>query len=390
MKSLTTEKIINIIFIICIAILFSFPYIFAHRYTRNSNSQVAAAENRNLEQPTAIFDGASLNMSFPSEYDRWFSDHLGLRSTLININACMDYYLFNQFPDSTNRAIGKTGIMVDGSNAIIQSYAHTNLLSNDELVNLGNSCQTVNDWLANQGIQFYFVQNVERHEIYSADYLGGINQIGDISKQDQIINYLRNNTDVQCIYTKDILLENKDIYKIYNTWSDYAHWTDRGAYLGYLDIMNAINEHGNNLKVLTEDDYDIEIINAGEYVYNYLYKDDIKEQFSIKNPAVQVDPLTNYTSEKYGFEIRNIYDNPNSGVTKKVLIFSDSYFYMFISDDIAESFSITWDVPNNSFAKLPEILNIYEPDIVILEIAQRNDSYSKILNLADKIKSLKL
>lgn len=384
MKKVNLENVINVAFILIIAVMFSFPYIFAHRYARN-NDNASQDENRMLEQPTAVFNGGSLNMGFPSEYDRWFADHMGLRKTLINLNACLDYYVFNQFPDSTNRAIGSTGIMVDGSNAMIQSYTHTNLLSDDELIDLGNSYQTVNDWLTNQDIQFYFVQNVERHEIYTDDYLVGINQIGDNSKQDQIINYLRSNTNVPCIYTKDSLLENKDSYKIYNTWSDYAHWTDRGSYIGYLDIMNTINEHGNNLKVLTEEDYDIETVNTGEYVYNYLYKDDIKEQFTLKNPTAQVNPLTEYTSEKYGFEIRNIYDNLTSNATKKVLIFSDSYFYMFISDDIAESFSVTWDIPNNSFDKLPEILNVFKPDIVILEIAQRNDGYDKVVNLANLI-----
>lgn len=385
MKSLTTEKIINIIFIICIAILFSFPYIFAHRYTRNSNSQVAAAENRNLEQPTAIFDGASLNMGFPSEYDRWFSDHLGLRSTLININACMDYYLFNQFPDSTNRAIDKTGMMADGEYTTILSYAHTNLLSDEELKELGSAYQSIKDWLLEQDIQFYFVQNVEKHEIYPDTYLAGINQIGNVSKQDQIIEYLRNNTSVPCIYTKETLLKNKDDYKIYNEWSDFAHWTPRGAYIGYTELMKTINKDGNDLRTLSESDYNISIVDAGEYVYNYLYKEDVREEFDITNPNAHLSNMTELVSQETGFNIRNIYENPSDDTNKKVLIFDDSYFYMFIIDDIAESFSVTWDVPNGDFTMLPEIVEYYKPDIVILEIAQRNGGYGQVINLANII-----
>lgn len=58
---------------------------------------------------------------------------------VISVYFHMDYYLFNQFPDSTNRAIDKTGMMVDGENSTIQSYAHTNILSDEELKELGSA-----------------------------------------------------------------------------------------------------------------------------------------------------------------------------------------------------------------------------------------------------------
>lgn len=382
MKSISTEKIINIVFILCIAMLFSFPYIFAHRYTRNNSSQTSTTENRNLESPTAVLDGVSFNMGFPSEYDRWFSDHLGLRNTLININACMDYYLFGQFPDSTNRAIDKNGMMADGEYATIQSYAHTNLLTNEELIEIGQACQTVNDWLLSQNIQFYFVQNVEKHEIYPDSYLIGINQIGDISKQDQIIEYLQKNTSVTYVYTKDALLKSKYKYKIYNDWSDFAHWTPRGAFIGYQELMETISKN-NNLKVLDENDYDISFVDAGEYAYNYLYKEDIREEFDILEPKAYRSDMTELVAKETGLNIRNIYENPSIPDGKKMLIFDDSYFYMFVIDDIAESFSITWDIPNSELTNLPAIIENYKPDIIILEIAQRSDGYGYIVNLAN-------
>lgn len=384
MKTLSFEKIFNIVFIVIITILFSFPYIFAHRYARN-NDNTSLEENRNLEPPTAILNGASLNMGFPSEYDRWFKDHLGLRNTLININACIDYYVFNQFPDSTNRAINKTGVMSDGEYASQQSYAHTNLLSDEQLIELGNSYQKINDWLCNQDIQFYFVQNVEKYEIYPESYLTGICQIGDISKQDQIVNYLRNYTTVPCIYTKDALLENRNTYKIYNDWSDFAHWSPRGAYIGYLELMNTMNDYGNNLKVLSESDYKISIVDAGEHVYNYLYQEDIREEFNLINPQSIRSNLTDIISVETGFNLRNVYENPSLEDGKKVLIFDDSYFYMFIIDDIAESFAVTWDLSHSELINLPDIINIYKPDIVILEIAQRSDSYTYVINLSNTL-----
>lgn len=135
-----------------------------------------------------------------------------------------------------------------------------------------------------------------------------------------------------------------------------------------------------------EDDYDITLVDAGEHVYKYLYKADIREEFSIKNPTAKISPYTEIIADELAFNIRNIYDNQTIATPKKVLIFSDSYFYMFIVDDIAESFSATWDCPNSEFVKLPEIMEVYMPDIVIIEIAQRNDGYIIVVDLAKKIK----
>lgn len=385
MKKYFGTNIIHICFIICISLMLGLPFLMAHRYLVEED--ISVTENRMLAEPTALIKDGRFHKGFPSEYDRWFSDHMGFRNIMINLNAWMDYYLFGQFPDSTNNKVGKTGEIVDGRPEMVKSFAHTNLDTREKLEKTGDALQVISDWVESQNAQFYAVQCVEKHEIYPETFLDGVNQIGNTSKEDQWTKYVSENTNVKMLYLKDVLEQNKEKYHLYNKWTDAAHWNPRGAYIGYREIMNFINQNGNSYDVLDESDYNIEWVDAGETYYGRIHKEDRREEFTILQPKAKELPYIADIDGMIDDPKHSVWENKDAGNEDRLLILGDSYVYCFIIDDFAESFSNTWMVMNDYLEELPDIMEQYQPDIVILECAQRVNYSGKIRKLAQRLQN---
>ena len=147
---------------------------------------------------------------------------------------------------------------------MIKDYAHVNLRSDYYVQLFGDSYQTTADWLEEQGIAFFYVQCYDKHSIYPEQFTRAVKQIGDVSKTDQIIGYLENQTKVNTISLKKPLLEAKGQYEVYSNWGDPSHWSERGAFVGYQYIMEQLQKGlGCELKVLQEQDYVITVEECG-------------------------------------------------------------------------------------------------------------------------------
>lgn len=64
------------------------------------------------------------------------------------------------------------------------------------------------------------------------------------------------------------------------------------------------------------------------------------------------------------------YENADCENDLKILLLGDSFIRMFLKDDIAESFSATLSIDWLNISILDEVVEEYQPDIVILESAQ--------------------
>jgi len=310
------KKIYNIFFILIFFCIIATPLIF----TDWTSGGVSEDENRTLaEMPKFLVNGI-INDNFTSEYETWFMDHMGCRQELISANALMQYHVFNRLLDTSNYYLGPNGDLNYATDEMIVDYAHLNLRSEEEVAEIGESYQVVSDWLEERGIQFYYVQCWDKHSIYPEQFMNSVNQIGDVSKTDQVIQYLRDNTTVNAISLKEVLLESKDEYEVYSNWGDPTHWTERGAFIGYQFIMNQINEcNEDKFRVLQEDDYNIVLSDLGKVLNGSIHKKDMLERFTILNPsAIRVN-----TSDRGGYfnDGRNgIWENDNVNSDSTLLL----------------------------------------------------------------------
>lgn len=375
------KKICNCIFVVMVGAMLLTPFLF----TDWISGGISESENRTLAKfPKLILDGR-LNNSFPAQFDIWFVDHLGFHEEMISLNAARQYKMFDVMLQNSEYHIGPTGDLNYATPEMIQDYAHTNLRSEEQVAEIGQSYQIISDWLAEKGITFYYVQCYDKHSIYPEHFRDDIKQIGDVSKTDQVINYLLNETTVKTISLKDPLIQAKnDGYEVYSNWGDPSHWTPRGAYIGYQHIMEQINaDFGGIFPVLQEEDYDITMYNCGMTLHDVIHEDDYVEWFEIQEPKAQ--RLENSYFEEIDKERHSQWVNPSLDNDTRMMLMCDSYIKYFILEDFAESFSEVGLIWGDFTRMLPEAVDHYQPDIVIYECVERVDRSTPIVKLAKKI-----
>lgn len=371
------KKVNNVIFILLFLSVFFIPLLFA----KWESGGVSEEENRNLAKFPSITIEGKFNTSFTKEFETWFMDHMGFRQDLITANKTLQKNIFDRALTTSDYKTGKTGDSIYATNAMIQDFAHVNLRSEEDVAEIGQSYQIVSDWLAERDIPFYYVQCVDKHTIYPERFVKGVKQIGTVSKTDQVLSYLDTNTSVNAIYFKEVLKENSLQYDVFSHWGDPTHWTPRGAYISYRYMMECINKNMDQpLHILDESEYKItKTVQTG----GNNQKEEI-EEFTINQPnAGKVDAVV---MEQWAEDQRHsAWKNPEADNEMRLLIMGDSYFNSYLIDDIAESFSEVWLVWGDYTSDLAEIVDLYDPDIVIYECAERVDRSGSIVLLAEKL-----
>ena len=195
----------------------------------------------------------------------------------------------------------------------------------------------------------------------------------------QELTRLEQKTDIDVISLKEIMLNSKKDYEVYSNWGDPTHWSFRGAYVGYLEIMRRLNQNNHSeFKTLKESDYEIEIGDGGRILSGGVHKEDMLEVFTIKCPKAELIELQGWIPESAmrGSNLPLHYINNSVNNNTKLLIIGDSYLRDFIMDDLAESFAeITFiSAGLENVLQMDAMIEAYQPDIILFECGERADA----------------
>ena len=407
-------RILNISYIAAFLLMLAIPVV-----TMNfGRTDTSVTENRKLAAfPSLKTAEGKINRNLPSDFEAWFNDHIGLRDPMIRANATLRMRLFGEMPAGADYRLGPKGELNYVGQIVIPEYQHTNLLPEEKIAEICDAYTVVNDYLEGRGIRFYYMQNWDKQSVYPEYFPDTVIQYGDISMTDQVIDALMTRTSVPVISTKEAMIRGKEQYETYSVWGNSTHWTDRGAYLGYRQLMeriaedyegvlerkaekdrsqseeggsgqngeaNAPNPQNNTLKILSEEDYLIEKKDLGDTLFGGIHVENVSEAFTIKEPKAQTanERLTLYRD----LDPRQSYHvNPEAGNDLRLLIIGDSYIEMFLIDDISESFSETIQLWSVTMFDLVKIVDEYRPDIVLYERAEREPGFEDVIRAAESI-----
>lgn len=373
------ERISKSIFIILFLILLVIPFL----STNLINEKVSDSENRKLAaQPILINEKGVLNSNFTTDFEIWLNDNIGFRSILVATNAKILYRFFDVFPENTDYYLGPNGELNYATDEIIRDYQHLDLYDEEYLLSYSKAVQKIGDYVNQMGGVLIYYQCWDKQSIYPEYFPTTVIQHGSLSKTDMILQSLRDNTSVNIVSSKDLLIDAKEKYDTYSVWGNATHWTDRGAYLAYVDLVAQISGiTGQSYKALGEDDYDIQIEDLGENMYGGIHEVDMLESFTIKNPKSYVtnEKLGSYTKDNRHFCCTN--DQVDNDT--RVLIIGNSYFRWYIADDIRESFHEVIYIWTDYLRDLKNIIDTYNADIVIIQNAERVDKTDFIIEAAN-------
>jgi alginate O-acetyltransferase complex protein AlgJ len=365
---MNNHKVVNVLMAIFFILAISIPLITVNK----TSGKISTSENRALANfPAFTTTDNKLNTHFIKEFESWFNDNLGFRDKFVKANTILQYDMFGKLT-KYDTMIGKNNWLYYITPDIIKDYQHLNLLSQQQLIQWGNSLEGINKFLKEKHIPFITMLNLDKKTIYPENYPDSILKVGKVSRTDMLVDYLTKQTNLDFFTPKEALLKAKSQEVVYSPRYDNAHWNNYGAFIGYLELMKRVKNYIPNIKILSWNDFNITRYDRKVDIYNAVSFSENDYAFNLKGKRNAV--------ENRGMldDINLIYPNlshrfeNNNKQLPKVLILGDSYLYGFLLPDLAESFSELNFIHTDNMDKINNLISLLKPDIVIFENVERS------------------
>lgn len=323
-----------------ILVIFFIIFIFTPMFGLLFNIQdgLENTEKRN----TAQFPKFHNINDFCDDFLNYYEDNFGFRYSFMKFASNLKIKLFKTYPKNIDIKVlkGKDGWLFYKLGNETEDFEGRVLFSD---IMLNRIKQNYNARVKNlHPAKFYMFVPPDKTVIYK-EYLPD-NVLEKENTKNSRINQLLDK-DLNIIYPKNTLMENKDKDFVY--FKTDTHWTYLGAYFGYLELMNKISL-----------DFPVKILKP---------KDLIKEKYEFQNPDLA--NIINIGVKQTESSFKYLCKNKNQTSNLKVAIFGDSFleylepYLKCTFNDIKIIYSNTLDM---------KLIEGFKPDIVILEIVQRN------------------
>lgn len=171
-----------------------------------------------------------------------FTERLFGRTKLIAFNTELTSLLTGgTYIESTQVLLGKNDWLfykteMDGHP--IWDYMGINHFTEDELAMIAANLTQMRDYFENErDIDFFITSLPNKEVIYEENMPDTIARVNEVSRSEQVAEYMWANTDLTYVYPKQQLLDAKDKYQIY--YSTDTHWNQLGAFIGMQEVMKA-------------------------------------------------------------------------------------------------------------------------------------------------------
>lgn len=195
-----------------------------------------------------LSDGTKVTIdNFPSLFEDWFNDHLPFKNQMLTLNSWFDYAILHT-SSSDEVIVGKDGWLFYNGDQVSQedpiaNYQGTDLFTDAELETIAANMEKAEEVVNDEGAEFiiYFAPNKERvYSEYMPDVYG---EPAENNRMQQLIDYLRENTDITVISAYDDLMEFKESHPDVQLYYKYdTHWNNVGAYIGTKTLCEALGE----------------------------------------------------------------------------------------------------------------------------------------------------
>jgi alginate O-acetyltransferase complex protein AlgJ len=190
---------------------------------------------------------------FPGRFGLYFNDHFGFRRPLIRLQALVKVKALGGSV-TPQVIVGKDGwLFLDPAYdpSLSQSRSEKPFTS-EQLARWQQALVVRHDWLAQRGIRYLFVIVPEKQSIYP-EYLPDSNRyLQQTSRFDQLVIYLKENSDLEILDLRPPLLAAKQSRRVY--FKTDTHWNARGGLVASQAIVRELAKSFPEMKPLDESD----------------------------------------------------------------------------------------------------------------------------------------
>lgn len=180
--------------------------------------------------------------TYSEQFSEYLNDNMPFRNSLLTIDSCVNYFLFG---NTTNEdvIVGKNDWLFyarkeDGDP--IGCYQGTNLLSEEELRAIADNCIAQKEFLEKDGREFVIFIAPNKERIYYEHMPEQYGYPAENYQALQIVNYLRQHTDIRVVYPYEELMQAKESRKEPIWYKTDTHWNWIGAYVGAAALLKEL------------------------------------------------------------------------------------------------------------------------------------------------------
>lgn len=326
-------------------------------------------ENRQMaEKPVLTFSGYS---SFSTDFTEYYDDNLPFRNYLIQMNSCVDYFLFKK-SSSENVIVGDDYWLFycrEDDGDPLGCYQGTNLLSIEELDAIAQNCINQRDFLLAQGKEFIIFIAPNKERVYYEYLPTRYGAPAENYQALQIYTYLKNYTDLRVVYPYAEIMDAKEKVSTNIWYKTDTHWNYIGGYVGASALLS---ELGIEMpKVYSEA---ITISEIGETSGDLAWMLNLSRQLSFADTEYFVDGYDLHNREELEWDFPGMirYHATNAD-PRSIYVIRDSFssnMALYIGSQFTDSY-----LRHRDSYSYDELISC-DPDVVVYETAER---YANIL-----------
>ena len=139
-------------------------------------------------------------------------NNFGFKENLIKAHGFLKVKIMN-VSSSSQVILGKNDWLFYAGDNSTDNYLNIRPFSESELKNWADVLQSRQKWLEQRGIKYLFVVAPDKQTIYGEMLPEKYTPVSNISRLDQLLDYLRKNTNVEVVDLRPILKQNKNLTK---------------------------------------------------------------------------------------------------------------------------------------------------------------------------------
>jgi hypothetical protein len=308
----------------------------------------------------SLADVFKASIYLPGRLEKYFNQNFSSRDRLVHANYWFRLNVAGE-KDFHDVLLGKDSWLYYSGEQNLDYYQHTPLLNQSQIASLLDQLAGTQNELAKRNIKFLVVVAPNKETIYPEYLPAEIQQSGDISIFDQILN-ANEKYKLPIIDLRPALLEAKKNGQIY--YRTDTHWNPEGAFAAYQVIAGELHKLFPTIKAHPIQDFSKtpEKI-SGDLAVMLTMKNELAEESHEMQPVFNRKAET--TNSGDGYLITSTTGDSNM---PKAVIFRDS-FYNGLQPYLAEHFQQAILV--RSFKVDMPLIDQEKTDLVIMEIAER-------------------
>ena len=261
--------------------------------SRINQDEISIKENRTLAKLSPLINEyKEINYQFTKDFDNWFCDRFNLRNCFIGL-----YYKTTGFMYGTGE---------------LKEIKPQDIKENLEAL------KKLEEFSKRNNIKLYVLIVPQKTVIYKTDKT---DRISNFSQKDflQYLDEFKSKSHIKIIYPYEALLKGSKNNLVF--FKTEHHWSDDGAYIGYLELMKEISKDFKDVKTLKENDFN--------FSYDNLIRGDFERKYAFGTTAeyLGVLNLKKYHKDKYRYFTHKDFENLKT--VKKTKKFQRNKFFSY-------------------------------------------------------------